>query len=97
MARFRLTVQAGADFDAIGVYTQEMWGDDQAVRYLSKLDETFSALARIPDLGKDRDDLRPNLLSCACNRHVIFFRRDDQGNVDILRILHEHMDFERHL
>ncbi len=97
MAAFRLTLLAEADFDGIGRYTQELWGTDQAVGYLTRVDQTFAALAASPALGKDRGDLRPGLMSCPCNRHVIFFRRDDQGNVDILRILHERMDFQRHL
>lgn len=97
MGTFRLTVLAEMDLDGIGAYTLEMWGIDQAVAYLTKLDETFNALAQVSVLGKDRADLRPNLLSCPCNRHVIFFRRDDHGNVEILRILHDSMDFQRHL
>lgn len=36
-------------------------------------------------------------MSCLCNRHVIFFRRDGQGNVEILRILHQRMDIPRHV
>ena len=96
MSRFRLTVQAEDDLDGIGAYTLVRWGEDQAIRYLTKLDETFTALARTSSLGKDRDDLRPGLISCPCNRHMIFFRRGVQGDVEILRILHERMDFERH-
>jgi toxin ParE1/3/4 len=94
---FRLTVQAEADIDGIGAYTKEMWGEDQAVRYLTDLDAVFVALSRSPVLGKNRNDLRPHLLSCPCNRHQIFFRRSEQGDVEILRILHGSMDFERHL
>lgn len=97
MTAYRLTNQAQEDFEKIGLYTLNYWGENQAILYLTKLDEVFSALATAPVLGKDRNDLRPGLLSCPCNQHVIFFRRDAQGNVDILRILHRRMDFERHL
>ena len=97
MASFILTLQAEADFNDIGAYTQETWGHNQAIHYLTKLDETFRVLAAMPDLGKNRDDLRPNLKSYPCNRHMIFFRRNGQGDVEILRILHQRMDFERHL
>lgn len=96
MPAFRLTSLAAADLDGIGSYTQDMWGTEQAITYLATLDQTFAALVRSPTLGRNRSDLRPRLLSCPCNRHVIFFRRDDQGNVEILRILHVRMDFERH-
>ncbi len=97
MAQFRLTLQAEGDFDGIGAYTLENWGQDQAIQYLTKLDETFAALAQSLALGIDRSDIHPNLLSHHCNRHVIFFRRDEKGNVEVLRILHERMDFTRHL
>lgn len=97
MPRFRLTVRAEADFNGIGDYTVKTWSLNQAVHYLGKLDQTFAALAATPALGKDRSDLQPDLMSCPCNSHIIFFRRDVQGNVEILRILHERMDFARHL
>jgi len=95
-ARFRLTVMAEADFEEIGGYTFEMWGEKQADRYLTQLDQTFAMLTNASGMGKDRHDLAPNMMSCPCNRHVIFFRRDAKGDVEILRILHERMDFVRH-
>lgn len=97
MGQFRLTIQAEEDFDGIGAYTLENWGADQAVRCLTELDETFAALAQTMALGIVRSYLHPNLLSHRCNHHVIFFRRDKNGNAEILRILHERMDFTRHL
>ncbi|WP_207099867.1 type II toxin-antitoxin system RelE/ParE family toxin [Paracoccus shandongensis] len=69
----------------------------QAERYLTQLDQTFHILAETPTLGRDCGDLKPGLLSIPCNRHVIFFRRDPAGTVEILRILHQRMDFPRHL
>ena len=97
MGAFRLTLLAELDLDGIGAYTLDKWGMDQAVVYLTRLDSTFAALAEVAALGKDRSDLRPNLLACPCNRHMIFFRRDHRGDVEILRILHDNMDFQRHL
>ena len=94
---FRLSNQAEADFDEIGLYTKENWGSGQAERYLMQLDQTFHVLAQTPTLGRDCSDLRPGLLSIPCNRHVIFFRRDAAGAVEILRILHQRMDVQRHL
>lgn len=95
--RFRLSDQAQADFDEIGLYTKENWGIGQAEKYLTQLDQTFWILADTPNLGRDCGDLRPGLLSITCNRHIIFFRRSPAGTVEILRILHQRMDFQRHL
>lgn len=97
MARFRLTVLAERALSAIGAYTRVNWGVDQAVRYLSELDATFARLAEMPSLGRGRSDLRPRLLDFPCNRHLVFFRRDPGGDVEILRILHQAQDHERHL
>lgn len=97
MPRYRLTVFAEADFDGIGEYTASNWGLEQAAHYLSELDQAFETLAARSTLGKDRSDLRPFMRAWHCNHHVIFFRRDGDGNVEILRILHERMDFARHL
>ncbi len=94
---FRLSAQAEADLDETGLYTRESWVIGQAERYLTQLDQTFAVLAQTPTLGGDCSDIRPGLLSISCNRHVIFFRRDTAGTVEILRILHQRMDFQRHL
>lgn len=94
---FRLSDQAESDFDEIGRYTKENWGIGQAEKYLTQLDQSFHVLAQTPTLGRDCSDLRAGLLSITCNRHVIFFRRDAAGTVEILRILHQRMDFQRHL
>lgn len=95
--RFRLSNQAEADLDEIGLYTKDNWGAGQAEKYLTQLDQTFHVLAQTPSLGQDCSDLRPGLLSITCNRHIIFFRRNAAGTVEILRILHQRMDFQRHL
>ena len=95
--QFRLTVVAQADFDGIGDYTFETWGEEQADKYLAQLDKTFVMLAQTPGIGKARNDLGANMKSCPCGSHIIFFRRDAHGDVEILRILHERMDFARHL
>lgn len=97
MARFRLTVEAEQDFDGIGAYRQGRWGREHAVRYLVNLDGMFVTLATTPTLGRGRDDLRVGLLDYPCKQHMIFFRRDPDGNVEIIRVLHQRQDFERHL
>ena len=94
MAEYRLTRQAETDFMQIGRYTQQNWGPSQRRAYLGDLVAAFEHLATRPELGRSRDDLRPNLLSYACGRHVIFFRRK-VGRVEVLRILHGRQSVEK--
>lgn len=97
MAEFRLTELAQCDLDGVGVYTLEQWGMEQAEKYLRDLDTSFHKLALSSATDRMREEIRTGLLSLHCNHHVIFFRRDAKGNVEVLRILHERMDFPRHL
>lgn len=97
MADYFLTKRAEEDFDGIGLYSLENWGLEKAESYLGDLDACFERLANDPLLGKDRSDIKTKLLAYPCNSHVIFFRRDDAGNVEILRVLGQVMDFQRHL
>ncbi len=97
MGSFRLSDLAEADFDEIAAYSFAQWGEAQATRYMTELDATFAELAQTARMGRARSDLRAGILTHPCNRHLIFFRRSPQGDVEILRILHERMDFPRHM
>ena len=46
--------------------------------------------------SRPRDDLRPGLQMIASGRHCIFFEQNDR-QILVIRVLHERMDFSRHL
>ncbi len=96
MGLFKLTQLAKNDLVDIGSYTVEMWGYDQAEKYLAALDEAFGTLADKPDMAERREDIRSGLLASRCRRHLIFFRKTKAGGVEVLRILHERRDHKRH-
>ena len=91
---YRLSPAAAADFEAIGRYTQDRWGQDQRRAYLADFVAAFERLADDPHLGRSRDDVRPGLFSYLCGSHVIFFRRRD-GVPEIVRILHGRQSLDR--
>lgn len=97
MAFFRLTDLAENDFDDIGLYTLNEWGFLQAEKYQRELDACFQKLTENTTMGRKRRDLQLDVLCHPCNKHIIFFRRDPSGNVEILLILHERMDFGTHV
>ena len=97
MSAFRLTRLAEADIDSIGEHALETWGAEQARSYLADLDLAFTDLSTHPHMGRKRDDLRGAPWVHRCGSHLIFFRRTLSGPVDILRILHDRMDSDRHL
>lgn len=98
MSCFKLTPSALDDLRDIARYTEEQWGATQRDQYLVALDDRFSWLANNPQLGKNRDEIRPNFLSYPEGMHVIFYRESNINEcIEIIGILHRSMDYELHL
>jgi len=97
MGSFILKQKARDDLLAIGRYTRKEWGKAQQVRYLTQIDRAFHNLANKPDLGRLCDDIREGYFKYGVGKHVIFYRRAEQGQIEIVRILHGRMDIEQHL
>lgn len=96
MATFQLTRKAVADLKDIGRYTQSRWGREQRNKYLGELNESFLALARDPAKGKDSGHIRQGYRRYFVGRHVIYYRYLAAGRIEIVRILHDRMDPDRH-
>ena len=95
MALLRVARAARRDLADIAAFTRDRWGEAQAEKYLRQLDARFKLLARSPELGRRCDHVRPGLLKYAEGRHVIYYR-DTGATVDIVRVLHDAMDPDRH-
>ena len=91
-----ITKAALADLRSIGDYTQKIWGPAQRRDYLALIRERFELLAQSPDMGLRHDMLSAGLLSASAGRHIFFYRKTVAG-IRIIRVLHQSMDFRRHL
>jgi toxin ParE1/3/4 len=94
--RLRVRKKARTDLQDIGRYTRRRWGRDQAKRYLEHLDACFRRLVSTPSLGRAYAPLPP-YWRYEQGSHVVFFRRGANGDVVIVRVLHERMLPELHL
>jgi toxin ParE1/3/4 len=103
MARVIFSPRAKRDIVEALAYTQERWSAVQARAYGEIIREALNAIAQDPRRGKSRDDVRPGVLAyhigqCGSRaRHVVFYRVRADGVVEVIRLLHDAMDFERHL
>ena len=103
--RIRLGAAAEADFAAILRYSLTQFGPAHAERYRDSLIEALAALTAGPDIPASvaRDEILPQLRSLHVarhgrhGRHFILYRRGGDDNIDILRILHDAMDFAQHI
>ena len=99
MPRFktlRVSDPAKQDLALIGARTQHQWGKAQKTKYLGHFRATFELLRNSPGAGKPRENISPGLRSHPVRRHVIFYR-EKKTVVEIVRVLHEAMDPDRHL
>ena len=96
MASFSLSLEARRDIRSIFTYTADTWSITQAEKYAEGMIAVIRRLAEKPEKGKIFSDERPDYLSARYEQHQIFFRRTLDG-IFIVRVLHQRMDFLRHL
>lgn len=97
MSRYLLSPAARADLDEIWDYTCQRWGIEQAEDYLRQLQRSIERAADDPRIGETIDQVRPGYLKLASGSHVVFYRLTADSAVDVIRILHQRMDIDRHL
>ena len=96
MLKIKITDSARLDLVEIGQYTEDRWGEKQRDKYLEDIDSCLYSLAEEPELGRDRSELRAGCYSYSVGKHVVFYTYDIEA-LYVLAVLHERMDFERHL
>ena len=91
------TISEYAEEDLLNIFLKSIknWGSSKALEYSQMIDEAFTQLSENPDMGKSRDELFPGALSFPVGSHLIFYRKTD-NQIEIARVLHKRMDYERH-
>ena len=98
MAKLVFTRKAAEDLEGIWKYTFDTWSREQADKYYNSILAYCETVARRPEyLGRHYEDVKSTLRGYPSGKHIIFFRRLQDGRVRIVRILHERMDLKRHL
>jgi toxin ParE1/3/4 len=101
----RLSLAAEADLENIVLWTAERFGERQARSYGSILKDALSSLRESPAAtgAQPRPEIARGLYSMHIARrsrrarHFIFFRVVDESWIEVVRVLHDGMDFHRHL
>jgi toxin ParE1/3/4 len=96
MSHYTLSPRAEADLGEIWDFTVKTWGEQQAEDYIRLLVGAIEAVADNPRRGRPCDEVRKGYHKYLAGSHVIIFRKIKSG-IDVVRVLHAHMDFEQHL
>lgn len=97
MAKYKFTKKAIEDLSSIWNYTYQTWSENQADKYYFMLLESCNKIANNPDIGRSYYLILKNLFGFKTGRHIIFYRIIDFENIEIIRILHEKMDFKNRI
>jgi len=103
--RVRLGAAAELDFANIVKWTTENFGARQSRVYQNTLVLAIGELADGPDVAgsKARDEIMPGLRTVHVARHsrrgshFLMYRVAPKTTIEIVRILHDGMDLQRHL
>jgi toxin ParE1/3/4 len=97
VSRYLLSPAAQADLGQIWDYTHDRWGVDQAEEYLRELQRAIERAAANPRIGRACDEIRPGYRKLAAGSHTLFYQVTAEGVIDVVRVLHQRMDVDRHV
>lgn len=95
---YEIHKQTAAEDDLVAIwqYSFVTWGADQADRYLDALNEGVSRLSGNPRLGADCSHIREGYRRLQVRHHLVYYRLQTD-RIEIVRVLHDRMDPDRHL
>jgi toxin ParE1/3/4 len=95
--RYVLSPAARADLEQIWDCTRERWDDDQAEEYVREIQHAIERVVDNPTIGRACDELRPGYRKHAVGSHTLYYRIVSGAAINVVRILHQRMDVDRHL
>ena len=79
-------------------YTERVWGDEQADKYVRELVAAVKAIeGKRYEWRPVMDDALPGVFFFHHRHHYIFFRELSKGTLGVISILHENMDIPARL
>ena len=98
MPRVSFSKSATNDLADIWFYTVNVWSKAQADKYFKALVDCCNGLAHNQTLSsRDYGHIRKGLKGIRMGKHIVFYKKYINGNIFVVRILHEAMDAPRHL
>jgi len=97
MSDYIISEKAIEDINKIWNYTAENWSLEQADRYYNLIYDEIEYIVRNFELASDFSKIRKSYKYSKVKSHLIFFKKDNNNEIEIVRVLHERMDIENRL
>ena len=93
---YRLYPKAIEDLESIYLYSVREFGTERTEDYILTMETCFQHLANDPLISRKCEHIRTNLRAFNIGSHIIFLKITRYG-IAVIRVLHQSMDFSRHL
>ena len=97
MVKVTLRKEAIDDLNNIWDYTFEQWSENQADKYYTTIKLACEKIGLSPNLGRKYIGITNGLLGLKSGKHIIFYHRISEDEIEVIRILHERMDLKKKL
>ena len=91
-----LLERAKADLIEIWHYTASTWDVPQANCYVGAIHAALGRIASGVDKARDAENIRSGLKRIRCGSHFAFLMYQEDS-IQVVRVLHERMNFDDHL
>ncbi|WP_339920745.1 type II toxin-antitoxin system RelE/ParE family toxin [uncultured Flavobacterium sp.] len=97
MAKFIISEKALEDLNNIWIYTAENWSIEQANRYYNLIVDEIEYVSGNFEETKDFGNIRKNYKFSKVKSHLVFYKKTENTEMEVVRILHERMDLKNRI
>ena len=97
MVNVILRQEAIDDLNDIWEYSLQEWSENQADKYFETIKFACKEIGRNPNIGKVYTEISKNLLGLKSGKHIIFYHKISEDEIEVIRILHERMDLKNRM
>ncbi|OCB75240.1 type II toxin-antitoxin system RelE/ParE family toxin [Flavobacterium crassostreae] len=97
MAEYIISEKALEDLNNIWIYTAENWSVEQANRYYNLIVDEIEYVSGNFEVTKDFDNIRKNYKFSKVKSHLVFYKKTENTEMEVVRILHERMDLKNRI
>ena len=97
MSKYIINEKALEDINSIWIYTAENWSVEQADRYYNLIYDEIEYIVSNFEMARDFGKIRKSYKYSKVKSHLIFFKKDKNNEIEVVRVLHERMDIENRI
>lgn len=92
MSAYIIREKALEDINNIWIYTAKNWSVEQADRYYNLIYDEIEYIVSNFEMARDFGKIRKSYRFSKVKSHLIFFKKDKNNEIEVVRVLHERMD-----